>query len=428
MADIEEAVISEIILSEDIKEVTDRRITSKFFTTTEHRRVFELVMDHFREHHKVPDESVIQRAFPKYEIVAQPEPLGYYLNQLQDRFLYRSLMTGLEESVTPELQDSGPDQGHRIHAALTELLNQARHEVPVGLDEDLFGGALEYLLPEIELRRKYGYLRGIPTGFDQIDRATGGYQPEQLIFLVGFPKAGKSWMLLKTALVSRFSGRRLLFVTFEMSNSEQRDRAASLVSGVSFTHILNGTILPNEVATLTQELKRRETLEGFTMIHDRSSMMTLDGVAQKIVEYSPDVVFIDGVYMMEDQSGEPAGSPRALTNITRGLKRIAQNHGIPIVATTQALSHKVRSGGPLTADAIGYSSSFLQDADVILGVETKTPNISLFKVMLSRSGPLTECYVKRDLDHGVVEEMDKAVALSEIQNAMPQDPVERGKH
>lgn len=408
-ADIEHAVISQIVLTEDIKHVMDVRLTSKFFTDIEHRRVFELVLDHFHDHKKTPDETTIQRAFPKYEIDQYPEPLSYYVNELQDRYIYRSLVTGLSE-VGDLISDDGPNKGEQIYDALSEVLLTVRHEVPAGKDEDMFGTAREYLLPELEARRKYGYLRGIPTGFESVDRATRGYQPEQLVFLVGLPKSGKSWVHLYSAITTRLHGSRLLYFTFEMSIEEERDRLACLVANVPYSNILTGSLLPQEKDRLELTLRRMENLEGFTMIHDRAAM-TLDKINQKIVEYQPDAVFIDGVYFMEDQYGEPPGTPRALTNITRGLKKMAQNHRIPVIATTQALAHKLRRG-ELQAESIGYSSSFLQDADVILGVERMTDEISRYKVLLSRSGPLTETYIKRDLNAGTLEEIDKAIVLS----------------
>jgi replicative DNA helicase len=199
-----------------------------------------------------------------------------------------------------------------------------------------------------------------------------------------------------------------------MSIEEERDRLACLVANVPYSNILTGSLLPQEKNRLELTLRRMENLEGFTMIHDRAAM-TLDKINQKIVEYQPDAVFIDGVYFMEDQYGEPPGTPRALTNITRGLKKMAQNHRIPVIATTQALAHKLRRG-ELQAESIGYSSSFLQDADVILGVERMTDEISRYKVLLSRSGPLTETYIKRDLTAGTLEEVDKAIVLSLTQH------------
>jgi RecA-family ATPase len=88
----------------------------------------------------------------------------------------------------------------------------------------------------------------------------------------------------------------------------------------------------------------------------------------KIEQLKPDIVFVDGVYLMFDQVTGESNTPQALTNITRGLKRVAQQTKLPLVITTQTLLWKMR-GGKVTADSIGYSSSFFQDSDVILGLE-----------------------------------------------------------
>ena len=71
--------------------------------------------------------------------------------------------------------------------------------------------------------------------------------------------------------------------------------------------------------------------------------------------------------MQDEQTGE-SNTPQALTSITRGLKRMAQRMNIPVVITTQTLLWKMK-GGKVSADSIGYSSSFFQDSDVILGLE-----------------------------------------------------------
>jgi replicative DNA helicase len=103
------------------------------------------------------------------------------------------------------------------------------------------------------------------------------------------------------------------------------------------------------------------------------------------------VLIVDGVYLMDDEEGEPKGSPQALTNVTRSLKRLAQRFDIPVVATTQVLSWKLnnKKTRAVTADAIGYSSSFAQDADLVLGVE-KDPDVddqAIIRVVIARSAP-----------------------------------------
>jgi replicative DNA helicase len=94
--------------------------------------------------------------------------------------------------------------------------------------------------------------------------------------------------------------------------------------------------------------------------------------------------------MMDEQSGE-ANTPLALTNITRSLKRLAQRYQIPVVVSTQALAWKMKKGN-VTADSIGYSSSFLQDADVVFGLQREDEDVDdtrLLKVLASRNtGPM----------------------------------------
>jgi replicative DNA helicase len=103
---------------------------------------------------------------------------------------------------------------------------------------------------------------------------------------------------------------------------------------------------------------------------------------------------------MDDEEGEPKGSPQALTNITRSLKRLAQRFDIPVVSTTQVLSWKLnnKKTRAVTADAIGYTSSFAQDADLILGVE-RNPDIddqAIIRVVSARSAPTGEVHIKWD--------------------------------
>ena len=89
------------------------------------------------------------------------------------------------------------------------------------------------------------------------------------------------------------------------------------------------------------------------------------------------------------QTGE-ANTPQALTNLTRGFKRMAQKFNIPIVITTQSLDWK-KSKGKLSANSIGYSSSFFQDADVLFGLEKPEEEVDetrVLSILASRnSGP-----------------------------------------
>ena len=144
-------------------------------------------------------------------------------------------------------------------------------------------------------------------------------------------------------------------------------------------------------------------MQEFIMVEDIASAMTVSSLAAKVKQHSPGIVFVDGVYMMDDENGEPKGSPQALTNITRSLKRMAQQFKVPVVITTQVLSSKLssRTSRRVTADAIGYSSSFVQDSDIVMSVE-RDPDYedrSIVRVILSRTSPHGEVTIKWDWDN-----------------------------
>lgn len=426
--DIENAVITEIILGGEMGAAVELKLTTEFFSDPTHEKVYELLTDHYLEYGKVPGEDAVRAAYPHYKFGEYDETLTYYVERLRDRYLQRRLVESFrEEDLQEALIGKGVNPGQRAFDLVMDALINARITVPIGRDDDILTSARREMMALLKDRREGG-LRGISTGFDRLDIATGGLQPEQLITLIGLPASGKSSMLLRLALTAVQNASRILFVTFEMSNEEQRDRAVSLVSEVPLTNILTGNVSSREMKSIQQNLDRLEGLDGFfRSVYDRSSMTTLSGLQAKIAEYQPTAVFIDGVYMMEDESGEPSGSPRALTNITRGLKRLAQNRKIPIVISTQALAQKSRGG--VNMHSAGYTSSFAQDSDVILIVEAcPEPNkdVSKFHADKVRSGPKTATYVRIGWDVGAITEVDPAligIDTSSI-NAGPQTPNE----
>ena len=159
--------------------------------------------------------------------------------------------------------------------------------------------------------------------------------------------------------------------------------------------------------------------------------MTVSGIQAKIQELEPDVVIVDGAYMMqsEDDRFEP-GSAQAITSISRGLKRLAQSTKIPIVVTTQA--SQTRSKGGLHMGSAMYSQSWAQDADILLGVEriqpttpggsdeenevvTAGPVQVKFRVIECRSGPRKNVILEWDWSEGSVEEIDPQAQARKLQ-------------
>ena len=211
-----------------------------------------------------------------------------------------------------------------------------------------------------------------------------------------------------------------LFVGFEMSNIEQQDRLVSLYSGVSLSKITSGRLNRREFEKVSEAMAMVEGMRPFIFSTDIRSATTVSGLQAKIQNYNPDVLFVDGAYLMQSEleKVEP-GSPQALTNISRSLKRLAQAQKIPVVITTQA--SLTRSKGGLSIGSAMYTQAWGQDCDVMMGVERVIPDKGeeepeelggpvtvKFKVIESRSGPRKLTMLEWDWAHGDVSEIDMA--------------------
>jgi replicative DNA helicase len=200
---------------------------------------------------------------------------------------------------------------------------------------------------------------------------------------------------------------RPLFIGFEMSNDEQAERHDAIRAGVSHSKLRDGALPAEDFKKVERMTRQLESMPAMIFTADSSSTSTLTAIAGMIDKYNPDVVYIDGVYMMEDENGEAKGSPQALTNITRGLKKMAQNTNLPVAISTQVLTWKMDRKRGVTTSSIGYASSFAQDSDVLIGVEpTDDPDINKVKILDGRNVKRMEIYVKWDWETGDFEEME----------------------
>jgi replicative DNA helicase len=412
--DIQHALLSKAVLDADLVPLVDARITPAFFTDDTYRRVYEYLLQHWRDYGTSPDVEVVKRAFPGQRWLVYEQPIEYFIDQMRQRRKRTILTEGLSEAAGHMQASDEPDSVDLIEAALQKALTRARLEVSATFDTDFTQSADAVDKMLTERAENPGHLRGISTGFHGIDYVTGGYQPEQLITIIGTPKSFKSSTLLYSAWQCHRQGHVPLFLGFEMSNSEQQDRLLSLLSGISLTRIMNGEYTEIERKAIVRAVKLRESMRPFILSSDITSATTVAGVQAKIQEYNPDVVFIDGAYLMDaDNPDLMRGSPQALTETTRSLKRLGQRQRIAIVITTQALL--ARSGKGLTMASPGYSSSFAQDSDVLLGTErdgdqddSKAEVRVKFHVIASRSGPRRETFLEWDWSKGSVIEIDPA--------------------
>ena len=408
MANAEHLLISKVIQTGSVSEVIEAGLRPDHFTG-DYQNMWIWVLDYWRKHGTVPTARVFKQEFGDVTVYdAEAEPFSALVDELYHAYKREHIITSIATAM-PLLNDNDIDEAYQ---KLSEGLQKASLETARLRDVDIIQNWESRLARYEEMRNMPNALRGIPTGFMGLDRITAGLRPQQLITFVGEAKKGKSMMALIMANSAHQHGITPMFVSFEMSIEEQEARYDALLSGVSHTKIIRGDLTKNEMDKIQKALRLQKNMHPFRFTEDSSSLTTVSAIAAKVQQYRPGILFVDGVYLMDDENGEPKGSSQALTNITRSLKRLAQRFDIPIVGTTQVLSWKLgnKKSRQVTADSIGYSSLFVQDSDLVLGVESDPDidNQSIIRVILARTAPKGEVRIKWDWEHMDFTEVDES--------------------
>ena len=405
-ATLEQRVLSRVIHDSDLAPLRTLQVDSTWFTDNADQRLWQYLVEHYGRHGEVPSRQMVKLNFPTYTVWKVQDSLEPLVEKLRDKRAYGSLVAGLQDAG--EALEEDRDWRAAAQSMRVALLEVERETAEL-VDMNLATTIEERMKGYDYLAEHPNELLGLPTGFPTIDKATLGMQPEQLICIIATPKVGKSTLSLRIArnvqMLTKGEAKGL-FVSFEMSAREQAARYDAMVGGISHTHLLTGRLPLDDRKKLRTRMAATSD-HHLVLSTDTSSATTLGGIAAKIDAYEPAYVVIDGVYLMQDETGEKPGSPQALTNITRGMKRLAQRYKIPILISTQVLPSKMSKRDGVTADAIGYSSSFFQDSDVILGLDKgENDDQRTLKVVESRNCGKVEVGLLWDWTTSRFEEVD----------------------
>jgi len=384
-ADNEARLVSKVIRDRDIVPALSRGVTENWFLDDDNKRVWSFVRKHYGEYSEVPTAVTVKDHYPNYKVLDVQDTIEYLLDTMVD-FRRRMLTRQGLESAIEELQENNHDAAL---LAMERTITKVNEQGVLGTHEIDLTKNTEQRYKDYQSLQNAEFL-GIPTGFAKIDEATAGLQGGQLVTIIAPPKTGKSQIALKMAINIHLQGKSPMFQSFEMNNHEQQQRHDAMRSNISHGRLRRGKLLPAEESRYIDVLNKMETEHSFHLV-DAVNGITVSALAAKIEQTKPDIVFVDGVYLMLDEVSGEMNTPQAITNITRGMKRLAQRINKPIVITTQTLLWKMRAG-KVTADSIGYSSSFFQDSDVILGLEPIDEDEELrnLKVVASRNCGPTE--------------------------------------
>lgn len=362
--DIEKGLISAIIEFGDMKEVISKKITKDFFHTSA-KEIFEFMRKHYMEFKKPPSLEAIKRKYPDFEPIEIKEPVEYFIKELQDRKRYNMILQGMKEiSSSLTIKDS-----EKAMKELSRLVSKINAQVQIKRDS-IWNLDIEPRIERMEHRMKHFGIIGVSYDNDVMDKATGGMIPGELITVIGKEGTGKTYFEL-AVLAKPFllAGEDVLFISREMEGHQIEDRMDAIMLEIPADKIRQGLFTQEEFDEYKNKLEnlKNQDIGRLIISADDERGFGLTAIQAKIDEHLPNggLVIIDGSYLLDDDEGNRNASQwERISNITRGLKRMARRTGCTIAQSSQ-LNRQQKRGKEVDLDNAAFSSSFAQDSDVV---------------------------------------------------------------
>jgi replicative DNA helicase len=209
--------------------------------------------------------------------------------------------------------------------------------------------------------------QGVPTGFVALDRVLGGLQRSDLVVVAARPSVGKTALALSMAYNAAVLHKKCVgFISLEMTAQQIVQRILASETGVNSHRLRMGQINDDEWGAVGRAYGK---LSEAPIFIDDGGSSTVNDVRTKArrlqAEYGLDMLVIDYLQLM--QSHRSDNRVQEISEISRGLKQVARELNIPVVALSQ-LSRAVESRAghkPLLSD-LRESGSIEQDADVVM--------------------------------------------------------------
>lgn len=211
---------------------------------------------------------------------------------------------------------------------------------------------------------------GLSTGIDKLDEMTAGLQPADLVIVAARPSMGKTTAAMGFVETSAIAGNKVMVFSIEMPTEAIMQRSIASIGGIDQTNLRTGQLTELEQGKFHNAAM---TVSKLPIIVDDSSSLTVAEMRLKALKEhkkSPlSMIMVDYLQLMSaaDAGIDPGNKNLVVTHITRGLKMLAKELGVPVVALSQ-LNRSLEQRAdkrPMNSD-LRDSGSVEQDADLII--------------------------------------------------------------
>ena len=398
----EQALLGALLYDNAAYERLSDRLQARHFYEPFHQRLFAALESHIRkgqlaEPILLADEFKRDPAFEELgglrylaDLVDRAPPAANaadYARAIYDLALRRDLIRiGGEITVEAQAHDADISARDQIEAAEQKLYTLAESGtsstgfIPFA---DALTGAVQMAA---EAYSRDGGLAGVSTGLSDLDKQLGGLHPSDLLILAGRPSMGKTALATNIAFhVARnyawepqpdgsrktVNGGVVAFFSLEMSAEQLAMRLLADVSGVSSDRLRKGEIDASEFGRVRDGAIEVQEAPLFIDATGGLSIAKLTARARRLKrQHGLDLIVVDYLQLVTtDAGGREGNRVQEVSAITGGLKALAKDLGVPVIALSQ-LSRQVENREdkrPQLSD-LRESGSIEQDADVVMFV------------------------------------------------------------
>ena len=386
----EQAVIGSILDSNEMFDEINIIIESNNFYDPMHQKIFEsienliykgmlanpITLKNYFEDEK-DDLNVPEYLVKITKFSTSARQAIEYSKIIYDMFVRRELIKISEQTVDDvklnELDTNGQNIIEKTEKSLYELAEKGSYNSNI----IKFDEAMKQTIDMASAAYKNeGGIVGVPTGLRDLDYKLGGLHQSDLIIIAGRPSMGKTSLATNIAFNAaknlQDSGKKssIAFFSLEMSSEQLSTRIISEQARISSNDIRQGRISDDQFDKFLETSKDIADLPLYIDETPALSIAAMSNRARRIKRRSGlDMIVVDYIQLMRGTTFNKDGRVQEISQITQGLKAIAKELAVPVVALSQ-LSRQVEQrddNKPQLAD-LRESGSIEQDADVVMFV------------------------------------------------------------
>jgi replicative DNA helicase len=411
----EKSVLGAVLLDERhlYSLLVEERLRPAHFYREQHGAVFAAMVDLHENDRKIDHLTVaeILRQRGKLDEVGGPEAIdelagwvpaaGHardYGRIVRDNAQMRSLLTASYEIQASVLSRDAParDLLERAERSVLEVAHDDRQRK--------FRPIAEILDQETEKLHRLSIaktpLTGTPSGFKDLDELTGGFQPGNLVVIAARPSMGKSALVTNMAENAVLAGHAVALFSLEMSESELAQRFVASQARIRGEELRKGRVAENRWPKILAACQR--LAEAPLWIDDSSDTGVLEvrAKARRLhhqVEQGLGLIVVDYLQLMRHE-GRVESRVEQVGQISRGLKSLARELNVPVIALSQLSRAVEQRGGekkPILSD-LRESGQIEQDSDLVMFIyreeyydkDSERPGEADIIIAKHRNGPI----------------------------------------